>query len=114
MCGPLSNPSNAGVEAEQVCSKCPRLGTKPGRLAAHMTTSVMLSTYLDELRAAGATFTFPTAFPHPAWWDCLIGSHRGRQRHDEARTKREEAKRKADEAQRKKEEETRQGKLFSR
>lgn len=86
--------ARSGRTEDEVCGKCPRNGTRPGRHSPHLNNALALAAHLDELRQAGASFPYPGAFPNPYWWTCLTASAEGRRRADEARNQRTEAKRK--------------------
>lgn len=79
---------------DEVCGKCPKNGTRPGRHSPHLTNALALAAHLDELRQAGASFPYPGAFNDPYWWTCLKASAEGRRRADEARNQRAEEERK--------------------
>lgn len=96
-----------GQTEEEVCGGCKLNGTRPGRHSPHLTQALALATHLDTLRGAGASFPYPSSFPNPYWWTCLVASQEGRNRADEARNKRLESKRKKDEEERERQEELR-------
>lgn len=79
---------------ETVCGECPKVGTKPDRHSPHLGSALSLAGHLDELKAAGATFSYPEAFTNPFWWACLKAAHRGRTKHETESAKREKDRRK--------------------